>query len=110
MSPESLQSLLVLAIGFAVAGLIAHGYQLLTARPLSFRLLTHSPRLAALGGVGLLLFGAPFVIMRNTVRGLRIEKRRFEFVMIATVIAGFWSLLSGTLVVSGWQQVLHLLG
>jgi hypothetical protein len=34
--------------------------------------------------------------MRNTLRGARIERRRFEFVMMATIIAGFWSLMSGT--------------
>ena len=28
--------------------------------------------------------------------GARIERRRFEFVMMATVLAGFWSLMSGT--------------
>jgi hypothetical protein len=27
---------------------------------------------------------------------VQIERRRFEFVMLATVIAGFWSLMSGT--------------
>jgi hypothetical protein len=97
-------------MGFAVAGLIAHGYQLATEKPLSFNLLTRARKVQALGGVALLLFGAPFVIMRNTIRGARIEKRRFESVMIATVIAGFWSLMSGTLVVNGWQQVLHLIG
>ena len=28
--------------------------------------------------------------------GVQIERRRFEFVMMATVIAGFWSMMSGT--------------
>ena len=28
--------------------------------------------------------------------GAKIERRRFEFGMLATVIAGFWSLMSGT--------------
>jgi hypothetical protein len=42
------------------------------------------------------VFAAPFIIMRNTMRGARIERRRFEFVMMATVIAGFWSMMSGT--------------
>jgi hypothetical protein len=27
---------------------------------------------------------------------VKIERRRVEFVMMATVIAGFWSLMSGT--------------
>ena len=39
---------------------------------------------------------APFIVMRNTLAGAKIERRRFEFVMVATIIAGFWSLMSGT--------------
>jgi hypothetical protein len=46
--------------------------------------------------VPFLVFAAPFIIMRNTLRGMRLEARRFEFVMMATVIAGFWSMMSGT--------------
>ena len=38
--------------------------------------------------------------MRNVIRGRRIERRRFEFVMMATILAGFWSLMSGTVVVT----------
>jgi len=34
--------------------------------------------------------------MRNTLRGIRVESRRVEFVMMATVIASFWSMMSGT--------------
>jgi hypothetical protein len=34
--------------------------------------------------------------MRNTLRGVRVESRRAEFVMMATLIAGFWSMMSGT--------------
>ena len=49
--------------------------------------------------VPFLVFAAPFIIMRNTLRGARIERRRFEFVMLTTVLAGFWSLMSGTFVV-----------
>jgi hypothetical protein len=46
-----------------------------------------------------LLLAAPFIIMRNTIRGLDYEHRNAGFVMIATVVAGLWSLASGTLVV-----------
>jgi O-antigen/teichoic acid export membrane protein len=99
MSPESLQSFFALAIGFAVAGLISTGYQALTQRPASFSLLEHGAHPSTFAAVPLLAFAAPFIIMRNTVRGRRIEHRRFEFVMIATIIAGIWSLMSGTVVV-----------
>jgi hypothetical protein len=99
MSIESLQSFLALALGFAVAGVISTGYQLVTQRPASFRLLDRGPHAKTVAAVPFLVFAAPFIIMRNTVRGRRIEKRRVEFVMIATIIAGFWSLMSGTIVV-----------
>lgn len=99
MSPESLQSFLALAVGFAVAGLIASAYQAATERPLSFRLLAGGVHVKSFAAVPVLVFAAPFIIMRNTLRGRRIENRRFEFVMLATVLAGLWSLMSGTVVV-----------
>jgi hypothetical protein len=109
MSPESLQSFFALAIGFAVAGVISTGYQVLTQRPASFSLLEQGARPATFAAVPLLAFAAPFIIMRNTVRGRRIEHRRFEFVMVATVIAGIWSLMSGTVVVMAIEAVGTLL-
>jgi hypothetical protein len=106
MSPETVESFLSLALGFAVAGLMSAAYQAVTERPASFRLLNAQARPAALAAVPFLVFAAPFIIMRNTVRGCRIEGRRFEFVMLATVLAGIWSLMSGTAVV----MALHGLG
>jgi uncharacterized protein DUF6949 len=50
----------------------------------------------AFAAVPFLVFAAPFIIMRNTLVGAKVERRRFEFVMIATMVAGFWSLMSGT--------------
>ena len=108
MSPESVQSLLVVLIGFAVAGSLATGYQVVTEQPLSFRLLNGGARLVTLLAIPVLTFAAPFVIMRNVIRGRRIESRRFEFVMLATLIAGFWSLMSGTVVVMAFGAVAQL--
>ena len=110
MSPETLETFLSLALGFAVAGLISAAYQAITARPASFRLLNAPARPAALAAVPFLVFAAPFIIMRNTIRGRRIEGRRFEFVMLATVIAGFWSLLSGTVVTAAFTACSQLFG
>src|SRR6266487_918104 len=108
MSPESIQSFIALALGFAVAGSLATGYQLLTERPLSFRLLNGGAQLITFLAIPVLTFAAPFVIMRNVIRGRRIERRRFEFVMMATVLAGFWSLMSGTLVVAAFNALSQL--
>ncbi len=106
MSPESLQSLLSLALGFAVAGCFASGYQLLTQRPATFGLLQRGPSTAAFGALALIYFAAPFIIMRNTLRGRRIERRSFQMTFLATLLAGLWSLMSGTVVV----MTLHAVG
>lgn len=99
MSPDTLHQSLELALGFALAGALASGYQLLRNHPPSFGLLSGGAGLQAFAAVPFLIFAAPFIIMRNTVRGRQREARPFQFVMIATVVAGFWSLMSGTFVV-----------
>ena len=63
---------------------------------------------ARFAAIPLLIFSAPYLIMRNTLRGRRIEGRRAEFVMAATVIAGLWSLMSGTVVVMALQALLSV--
>ena len=78
MSAQSLQLLHSLALGFAVSGLLVSLYRLLA--------------------VPFLAFAAPAIIVRNTIRGRRIENRRFEFVFLATLIALMWSLMSGRVV------------
>ncbi|CCE04417.1 conserved membrane hypothetical protein [Bradyrhizobium sp. STM 3843] len=96
MSAEALNSLFTLLIGFALAGALASGYQAWAERPAGFELLQKGVTPQRFAAVPFLVFAAPFIIMRNTLRGARIERRRFEFVMMATVIAGFWSMMSGT--------------
>lgn len=109
MSPEQLHTLLTLAMGFAMAATLATGYQMLTHRPASFRLLQRGPMPSTFAAVPFLVFAAPFIIMRNTIRARRILQRRFEFVMLATILAGFWSLMSGTVVLMALQALgLHV--
>jgi hypothetical protein len=106
ISPDAIASFFALALGFAVAGMCATGYRLFSEHFPSFRLLEVGPTVARFASIPLLMFSAPFIIMRNTVRGRRIEGRRAEFVMVATVVAGLWSLMSGTVVVMGMQLLL----
>jgi Family of unknown function (DUF6949) len=103
MPPESVQMLLALALGYAVAGLCCSAYRLVTSRLPSFGLISTGPSAAALAAVPLLMLSAPFLIMRNTLLGRRQENRRFEFVFLATLIAGFWSLMSGLALVMALQ-------
>ena len=77
MSPEAINSLMVLSFGFSVAGLLASGYQLVTAEPPSFLILGDGARPKAVASVLFLVFAAPFIIMRNTVRGTRHRAAQF---------------------------------
>jgi hypothetical protein len=95
ISHQALQSFYALAFGFGLAGLLCSGYQVFAERPASFRLLNET-RLRALSAIPFLVFAAPFIIIRNTVRGRLHEDRNIGFVTLATVIAGFWSLFAGT--------------
>jgi hypothetical protein len=96
MSPDALNSLFALCIGFSLAGALTSGFQAFAARPAGFGLLQEGVTPQRFAAVPFLVFAAPFIIMRNTLRGAKIERRRFEFVMMATIIAGFWSMMSGT--------------
>ncbi len=95
ISGQALQSFYALAFGFSLAGMLCSGYQVFAERPASFRLLNET-RLRALSAIPFLLFAAPFIIFRNTLRGRVHEDRNIGFVAIATVLAGFWSLFAGT--------------
>jgi hypothetical protein len=105
VSVASFQMLLVCALGFAWSGVLASGYQALTERPAGFELLNNGPSLAALAFIPFLIFAAPVIIIRNTIRAGVVEGRSFMFATLASIIAGFWSLLSGTVVVMGLEAV-----
>jgi len=105
MSPDALNSLLSLLLGFALAGALVSGYQAFVRRPAGFALLQQEAVSHSFMAVPFLVFAAPFIIMRNTILGRRLERRRIEFVMMATVLSGFWSLMSGTFVVMTLRAV-----
>jgi len=94
---DSMNSVLALAIGFAVAGLLCSAYRVLTEQSPSFRLLERPKRNQALAAVPFLLFAAPAIIIRATIQAG--ERSGFGFAMMAAILAGFWSLMSGTIVV-----------
>jgi hypothetical protein len=105
MSPDQIETFFALALGFATAGLMATGYQLVSGKPASFGLLHGGPGARAFAAVPLIVFAAPFIILRNTIRGCRIEGRGFSAAMAATLIAGGWSLMSGTVVLMAFAAL-----
>ena len=106
LSPETIEPLFSLAFGFAFAGLCASGYRVFSRHLPSFRLLEIGPVPARFAAIPLLIFSAPFIIVRNTVRGRRLAGLRAEIVMLDALIAGLWSLMSGTPVVVALQTLL----
>ena len=105
IQPAALEALQSLFLGFAFAGLLASAFELFTSQRADFKLL-QTGGLAAVASVPVVVFSAPFLILRNTVRGRRIEGRPFFFVMAASMVASLWSLISGRVVL----DLLLLLG
>jgi hypothetical protein len=108
MAPETIELLLAFAIGFAVAGMVSTGYQFVTRRPPSFRLLRRGPAPATFAAVPMLAFAAPFIIMRDTLRRRRGRRGRIEAVLLPAIAASFWSMMSGTLVVMALEALERL--
>ncbi|ARQ01241.1 DUF6949 family protein [Pseudorhodoplanes sinuspersici] len=100
MSADALHSIYVLLLGFSVAGALATGYQVFTARPASFNIFGDGTGVAAVAHVPFLVFAAPFIIMRNAIFVRRSGLDNFVTAMVATVTAGLWSVLSGKFVVA----------
>jgi len=95
--PAAVEALKSLMIGFAFAGFLASAFELFTRRRAGFELL-QGGGVGAVASVPVVVFSAPFLILRNTVRGRRLEGRPLGFVMAASLIAALWSLLSGRVV------------
>jgi hypothetical protein len=108
VSPDTFESLFALAFGFAVAGLCASSYRLAGSHLPHLRMLEAGPMVGRLAAVPLLIFSAPYLIMRNTLRRSALGRRRGDAVMVATVIAGLWSLMSGTVLLTALQALLSV--
>lgn len=98
MTPDQLEHLFALPFGFAVAGVIATLYQLVAREPASFGLLHEGPSPSAFAAIPMLVFAAPFIIMRHVVRQGPVHTPGFTGAFVGTVVAGGWSLMSGTFV------------
>lgn len=97
LEPAAVEALKSLILGFAFAGLLASAFELFTHKRAGFELLEKGG-VGAVASVPVVVFSAPFLIIRNTVRGRRIEGRPFFFVMAASMIASLWSLVCGRVV------------
>ncbi|MCZ8181609.1 MAG: hypothetical protein O9322_01450 [Beijerinckiaceae bacterium] len=94
MSTHQIDSFLALGLGFAFAGLIASVYSAWRHQPASFSLL-FAGGTGSLAALPLLAAAGPAIIMRNTLRGRKYERRPIHFVAMSTIIASFWSIAIG---------------
>lgn len=88
------ETLASLAFGFAVAGLLASAFELVTARRAGFGLL-RGGGIGAVACVPVVVLAAPFIILRNSIKARLTEARPLVFVAGASAIAALWSLMSG---------------
>lgn len=94
LTQTQLDAFLAIALGFAFAGLIAAVYHAFRHEHVQFELLlTGGGKTVA--AIPLLAAAGPAVIMRNTLRGRKYERRKVHFVAIATALASLWSMAIG---------------
>jgi hypothetical protein len=87
------------AIGFAVAATLAFLYQWITSE--RAELFAVRPNAAALAFAVLLsMFCGPFLVIRRVFDGLKSQELTVLPAVIATVIAGMWSVCAGIFYVS----------
>lgn len=105
LQPSAVEALQSLFLGFAFAGLLASAFELFTERRADFKLL-QAGGFAAIASVPVIVFSAPFLILRNMLQGRQSDGRPLSFLMLAGLTAGIWSLMSGRVVL----DLLYLLG
>ncbi|SFO80273.1 hypothetical protein SAMN04488056_11338 [Cohaesibacter marisflavi] len=94
MGPELIALFYVTAVGFVCAGILASLYQVMARKPAGFRVSINSwPGIFA--SIFICTFAGPFIIMRNAVRGRRIEHRPIGWLFGSSAIASVWSACSG---------------
>ncbi len=96
IEPHQIELFQAIIIGFALAGVTASAFQMFAHKPLSFSMLQGGGVITAFF-VPLIAVSAPFIIIRNSARGRRFEKRSVHMVAFATIIACFWSMIFGKL-------------
>lgn len=97
IDPSRLDAIGAILTGFAFAGLVASAFEAATRRPATFRLL-QTGDVAALASVPVIVFCAPFLILRGLIGRRRHEPRPIAGVFSGTVIACLWSMACGRLV------------
>lgn len=93
---ELLLTCYIMLTGFVCSGVIGSFWQLWRVEPIGFSI-EYKSWVGGFAGVLFCAFAGPFIIMRNTIRGRRIEHRPIGWVVGASAIASLWSFCTGLL-------------
>lgn len=102
----------IVCAGFVCSGVLGSFIQLWKSEPVGFKV-QYNSWINGIFGVLFCVFAGPFIIMRNTVRGRRIERRPLGFVVLASAIAFLWSFCTGLLILhfllSIWASIFAMI-
>lgn len=87
-----------IAAGYVAAGLVSSFYSLMTNRPASFQVAASTMIGRALQ-VPVIVFGGPFIVMRNALRSRAIENQSLSWLCLSLLIVVTWSFISGLFVI-----------
>jgi len=94
----------IIITGFVCSAVLGSFWQLFKAEPVGFSV-TYTSWVAGFAGVIFCVFAGPFIIVRNSIRGRKIEGRPLGWVVAASGIASLWSFCTGLVIL---QFVLNL--
>lgn len=87
----------IIVTGFVCSAVLASFWQLFKPEPIGFGV-SYASWLSGFLGVLFCVFAGPFIIVRNSIRGRKIEGRPLGWVIAASGIASLWSFCTGILI------------
>ena len=87
----------IIVTGFVCSAVLGSFWQLFKAEPVGFSV-EYSSLFAGFSGVLFCVFAGPFIIVRNSIRGRRIEGRPMGWVVAASGLASLWSFCTGLVI------------
>ena len=84
----------IIITGFVCSAVLSSFWQLFKSEPIGFGV-SYSSWMAGIAGVIFCVFAGPFIIVRNSIRGRKIEGRPLGWVLAASGIASLWSFCTG---------------
>lgn len=87
----------IIVTGFVCSGVLSSFWQLFKSEPVGFSI-EYNSWTAGFMGVLFCIFAGPFIIVRNSVRGRKIEGRPIGWIIAASGIASLWSFCTGLVI------------